>query len=323
MKIFVPEFRYERPSCKNGAIIKMLVEVDRRDLYRIIDYWKHMDKIEQTINDCLLRESIETVCEYPIKRETLSPFLLRPHITVHSGAREPEPFCKEIFERAMYETGQLVAANGFNLWYGGGDGGLMGLTAKGFFEQNRHYERKDQYTIQIMPADFVVGVKSSNGAVPANEGLGSTSDAVIVLPDFVDRRELLDSRFTASITGPGGSGTLDELYDILVHAKTGLRAMHSYVLNLFIPEFNEGYYELPRKQIERGITCGMESSKSRKHIRFMETPQAIMEHLMNVLDETGNNPQIIYEINRRIYDQRQGLGRGSLYTPFRRAHSLQ
>ncbi len=129
----------------------MLIEVDERDLPRVIDYWRAIDKVTEFVS---VREFFLTntkdVCEHRPQKNTLEPFLRRPHITAHAGAKEGAEHCRDIVREVTYDTGRLIASHGFNLWYGGGSEGLMGCLIQGFNDELDRIGRKpDQYSIQI------------------------------------------------------------------------------------------------------------------------------------------------------------------------------
>ncbi len=274
----------------------MLVEIDERDLKNVIAYWRALDKMAefQSVADFFVR-NIKEVCERSPQKQTLEPFLRRPHITAHAGAKNGAEHCRDTVREAAYSTGRLVAFHGFNLWYGGGQEGLMGCLIQGFNDELKQIERKpDQYSVQIIPSEFVLGVTSTNGLHPVNEGLCNVTDAAIVMPDFVTRRELLDSRCVAAITCPGGTGSLDEWSDMVVHIKTGLRHMHLYTLNPYIDALGCGYYDQLRLAVQSFVRCGLESQTTFDHIHFKETAEGVFGDLMPKLRERSLAPDQVY-----------------------------
>ncbi len=234
-------------------------------------------------------------CSHPTSKNALEPYLRRPHITLHCGAKEGSDQTGPLAKKIMYDAGVLVAQHGFNLWYGGGDVGLMGAAHKGFKDGIQHHRYPDQYSVQICPAPFVYGVTSANGMRPANEGLAKNSDVAIVMPDFVTRRELLSSKCAAAFSGIGGVGTIDEITDILVHIKTGLRPTNIYILNPHVPELGRGYWDPFRDLIVGFIKCAFESPKTLDHVNFKPSPEAAMQHLMEKLDTLSQNPHTVYQ----------------------------
>jgi predicted Rossmann-fold nucleotide-binding protein len=295
MKIFVPRYRHTTPSINSRILNEMFLEINELDLPEVIQSWGALDQLQNITPKAFFTTGAKDICAYPTSKNTLEPFLRRPHITLHCGAKEGSSETGPLANQLMYESGTLVARYGFNLWYGGGDAGLMGAAHKGFTDelQNRRYP--DQYSVQISPAPFVYGGASTNGLRPANEGLSMNSDAAIIMPDFVTRRELLSSKCAGAFSGIGAMGTIDEITDILVHVKTGLRPTNIYILNPFVPELHRGYWDPFRELIDGFIKTGFEKSSTLDHLNFVPSPEDAMKHLMKKLDAVGQNPHIVYQ----------------------------
>ncbi len=164
--------------------------------------------------------------------------------------------------------------------------------------------------IQIIPSEFVRGVESINGLCPANEGLCRATDAAIVMPDFMTRRELLDSRCVAAITCPGGTGSLDEWSDILAHIKTGLRGLRLYTINPHIEALGYGYYDPLRRAVQSFVNCGFESPTTLDHVHFMETAARAFEDLMPKLRQEGQTPDQTYAAYCERHNVAPGVPKG-------------
>jgi uncharacterized protein (TIGR00730 family) len=295
MKIFVPRYRHTAPSTNGRILDEMFLEINELDLPDVIKSWSALDQLQNVTPKAFFSTGAKDICTYPTSKNTLEPFLRRPHITLHCGAKEGSSETGPLAKEIMYESGAIVARYGFNLWYGGGDTGLMGAAHKGFTDALQKHRYPDQYSVQICPAPFVYGVASTNGLRPANEGLSQDSDVAIVMPDFVTRRELLSSRCAGALSGIGGIGTIDEITDILVHIKTGLRPTNIYILNPFVPELNRGYWDPFRELIDGFIKTQFEKPSTLNHVNFMPSPADAMQHLMEKLDAAGQNPHTVYQ----------------------------
>jgi len=306
MKIYVPKHQHLMPqaSPENPHILSdLLVEIDRRDLRKIILHWGLWENYTKETDPSALWQSVKQICTHPIRNGSIEqmPFLWRPAITVHCGSKSGSLGFRDIFLRNMREAGALIAKRGFNLWYGGGDAGLMGETMNGYKDELKKKRFPHQYSVQVVPGDFVLGVESKNGRRPANEGLGSLSDVAIVMPDFVRRRDLLDSICVAAISGPGGAGTKDEMFDVMVHYKTGKRNTLLYLLNPFIPDLGHGYYDHLLQHFEVEIFCGLEKRENLDCLTVMDSPWEIMADLMKRLDSMGKNPHEVFKLNRNAF----------------------
>lgn len=299
MKVFVPRYRHTLPPTNPRLLVEMMLEIDPQDLRNVIDLWEKQDSLEDIKLEEYFSIGAKNICLYPTHRNTLEPYLRRPHISVNCGSQEGS---EEIAPQALdliRRTGTLIARNGFNLRYGGGQTGLMGAVHQAFLDELKKQRYPDQYSMQISPGPFVFGVKSVNGSKPVNEGLSSNSDVVIVMPDFYCRRDMLNSTSTASFSGFGATGTIDESTDVAAHNKIGMRKVPLYMLDAYVPAYGHGFWSSLRKQFEIFVSAGYERPTIWDHLRFMDSPEKSMDHLMAMLDAEGRNPHTIYQENCR------------------------
>lgn len=306
MKVFVPRFQQDFPQPNDAVLNVMFAEIDERDLRAVVEAWKKLRNLQNRDDIKLsLRTSMKEICAHPTKKHALAPYLLRPHITLHGGSQVGNELCRDMALESTRELGHLVARNGFNLWYGGGDTGLMGEIQKGFLEQAAVHRFPDQYVIQISPAPFVFkGEKSLNGLRPKNEGLSQNSDIAIVLPEFAPRRHMLDimlGRDDAAITSFGAMGSMDEITDIAAHIKTGLIDTNQYILNMRVPALGGGFWDPLKQQFQNFVRLGFQDQKSIDILIFLPTPSEIFDHLMAKLNGEGRNPHQVYEQRLKQY----------------------
>ena len=285
------------PHMDPEILTSMLVEINGKELDKILDFWEKMDGVSPRKSPAeFFGAHVKEVCAQKPKKYTLEPFLRRPHVTAHGGSKEGGGVSRDICMEGAHKSGYHAALNGFNLWYGGGQEGLMGQFAKGFNAAIReHGRRPDQYLIQIIPAPFVRSGKSGSALKPANEGLCDITDAAIIMPDFDTRLHLLNSRCVAAITNPGGSGSLEEAAGIMRLIKTGLKETHLYIFNPRIPdEFGGGYYDLLKLHIEHTVRRGLENPGLINRVYYKENVEEIYRDLMVKLAETGATPDEVY-----------------------------
>lgn len=303
MQIFVPRYRHTAPHTQPAVLNEIFVAIDPDNLADVMKKWVTLDALQGIDPKSFFKSNIVNDLGIPAKKRCLMPYLLRPHITVHAGAKPGAPEFSEFMHEKMFRIGELVAIHGFNLWTGGGGTGLMKSTNDGFTSKQRELKHPDQFSIQVIPAAFYNGTMGQQNGLKAfiNEDITDNSDVAIVMPDFVTRRELLDSHCAAAITGFGGTGTLDELTDIMVHIKTGLRSIRSYLLDMPLPGDEEGYYKPIKDLLAHFVRAGLESTATRDHLNFMPNPEAIFEHLMIALDQDGYLPEIGYQEHKRRY----------------------
>lgn len=132
------------------------------------------------------------------------------------------------FEAAS-ALGGAIAHKGWTLVYGGNDLGLMGALASAVREAGGK----------------VVGITPQ---LLVDQGLADEKcDELIVTAGMRDRKALLEQRGDAFIALPGGLGTLEEIFEILVGKALGYHAKPIVVLNI------DGFYDPLLAMIEHAI----------------------------------------------------------------------
>ncbi len=105
--------------------------------------------------------------------------------------------------KAAEETGRVLASRGHSLVYGGASVGSMGAVARGAKENG----------------GFVTGV------IPEklhNHGLSfSGLDKEIITPKMRERKMIMEEEADAFLALPGGIGTLEEIFEVMVLKQLG------------------------------------------------------------------------------------------------------
>ena len=120
----------------------------------------------------------------------------------------------EIYSNEVYELGCRLAQEGHKLIFGGGDTGMMGACAKGFHDN-------DGITIGIAPH-----------WIDKYEPLCETCLQFIYVDSIEERKEKFREYSDAFIITPGGSGTLDEFFEILTLKKLGQHDKPIIIFNI-------------------------------------------------------------------------------------------
>jgi uncharacterized protein (TIGR00730 family) len=142
--------------------------------------------------------------------------------------------------RAGAELGTAVARNGWTLVYGGNRIGLMGVLA----DAARAAGGK------------VVGITPQ---LMLDQGIGDDfCDELVITSGMRERKALLEQRGDAFVALPGGLGTLEELFEVLVARLLGYHDKPIVLLNV------AGYYDRLIAAVEHGIEEGFIKAKSRK-----------------------------------------------------------
>lgn len=174
------------------------------------------------------------------------------NITVYLGANEGnEPsLCK-----AVQELGTWIGTSGNSLVYGGSKSGLMGQLAKSVLNAGGS-------VTGIEPQFFV-----DEGFV--YEGL----TRLIVTKDMTERKTKMIELGDAFIAFPGGTGTLEEISEVM--SKVSLKQLESpcilYNLN--------GYYDHLKALLHHMIEMGLSSQERQKGIYFVENLNQIQDIL--------------------------------------------
>lgn len=174
------------------------------------------------------------------------------NITVYLGANEGnDPSLK----RAVQELGAWIGKNGHALIYGGSRCGLMGEIAESVLNAGGE-------VTGVEPQFFVDGELQ-------HEGLTK----LIVTQDMTERKTKMIELGDAFIAFPGGTGTLEEIAEVM--SKVSLRHLDApcilYNLN--------GYYDGLKELLNKMIKLGLSSKERQNGIYFADTLDEIKEIL--------------------------------------------
>jgi uncharacterized protein (TIGR00730 family) len=119
-----------------------------------------------------------------------------------------------VFAEAARETGRLIASHGYDMVFGGGGVGLMGETARAARDGGAK-------VTGILP-EFLRGLEP-----PLDSG-----EIVEIVPDMGVRKRRMLGMSDAFVILPGGIGTLDEFYEVIVEKQLGQLHKPIVILNL-------------------------------------------------------------------------------------------
>lgn len=165
------------------------------------------------------------------------------NITVYLGANEGND---PALGRAVHELGQWIGGNGHTLVYGGSKTGLMGEIAKSVLDAGGN----------------VTGVEPQFFMDEGFQYDGLTE--LIVTKDMAERKTKMIQLGDAFIAFPGGTGTLEEIAEVI--SKVSLKQLDApcilYNLN--------GYYDDLRALLGHMIEKGLSSPERQEGIYFAE-----------------------------------------------------
>ena len=165
------------------------------------------------------------------------------NITVYLGANKGND---DSLERAVQELGQWIGDSGHALVYGGSKTGLMGILAESAVESGGK----------------VTGVEPEMFIQSEVQYVGVTE--LIVTQDFPERKRKMIELGDAFIAFPGGTGTLEEIAEVI--SQTALEQLDAscilYNLN--------GYYDGLKALLFHMIEMGLSTEERQKQIYFAE-----------------------------------------------------
>ena len=174
------------------------------------------------------------------------------NITVYLGAN---PGSDPALRTAVRELGTWIGESGHALVYGGSKSGLMGELAHSV----------------LLTGGEVTGVEP-RFFVEA----GFVYDAItrlIVTEDMSRRKAKMIELGDAFIAFPGGTGTLEEIAEVMSKVSLGHLDAPCILYNL------NGYYDALRAQLDRMIEMGLSSPEKQAGIRFADSLDAVREIL--------------------------------------------
>lgn len=165
------------------------------------------------------------------------------NITVYLGAsigNDPA------FLPAVQELGNWIGANGHALVYGGSKSGLMGALADSVLNAGGH-------VTGVEPSFFIEAEFQHDGI-----------DDLIVTSDMAERKAKMIELGDAFIAFPGGTGTLEEIAEVMSAVSSGHLSAPCILYNL------DGYYNDLKALLEHMIDKGLSSPRRQQGIYFAD-----------------------------------------------------
>ena len=170
------------------------------------------------------------------------------NLTVYLGASEGnDPSLKT----AVQELGRWIGENGNTLVYGGSKTGLMGEIAQSTLEAGGK-------VIGVEPLFFMVKELQYRGLTQ-----------LIVTKDMAERKAKMIELGDAFIAFPGGTGTLEEISEIMSMVSLGQTASPCIFYNL------NGYYDDLESFFQHMIDCGLSTPERQRRIHFARSLEEI------------------------------------------------
>lgn len=161
------------------------------------------------------------------------------NITVYLGANEG---CDPAVAEAARSFGTWIGESDNALVYGGSKTGLMGELAHA----------------ALMAGADVTGVEPQF-FIDAEAQLNELTN-LVVTSDMPERKTKMIELGDAFVAFPGGTGTLEEISEVMSRVGLGQLEAPCILLNL------NGYYDPLEEQLARMITCGFSTRARQEHI---------------------------------------------------------
>jgi uncharacterized protein (TIGR00730 family) len=164
---------------------------------------------------------------------------------------------RAVYRDSARRLGELLAAGGVGLVYGGGHVGLMGVLADAVLEGGGE----------------VVGVIPQ--ALVDRELAQLNLTRLEVVDTMHQRKARMADLADAFAALPGGYGTADELFEILTWAQLGLHARPIGLLN------TAGFFDPLCQWLDRTVREGFIRAEHRRLLLETDSPEELLELLRN------------------------------------------
>lgn len=178
------------------------------------------------------------------------------NITVYLGASEGND---PSLRKAVEELGAWIGSSGNALVYGGSRSGLMGAIADSVLSHGGK-------VTGVEPQFFIENELQHNGLTK-----------LIITKDMTERKSKMIELGDAFIAFPGGTGTLEEITEIM--SKVSLKHLNApcIIYNL------NGYYNDLKALLKHMIDKGLSSEERQKGIYFADN----LEEIIKILSASG------------------------------------
>ncbi len=167
---------------------------------------------------------------------------------------------RKSYADAAAQVGRAIARSGCRLVYGGGDVGLMGISA----------------STAAAEGGAVHGIIP--GFLIAREGHLDGVEIKIV-ETMSERKSLLIAESDAYIILPGGTGTLEEVFDVISRQQLGLQDKPIVFLN------TDGFWAPFIDLIAHTVREGFTPQSLVDHVDLIDSPEVAIARIIAQLDE--------------------------------------
>ena len=167
------------------------------------------------------------------------------------------------YHDAAEQIGKEIASRGLTLVYGGGRIGLMGEVARAAAANGAE-------VIGVITQKFV-----------AHEQANEACDELIIVDTMQQRRSIMMERGDAFLMLPGGVGTYEEFFEVLVGRQIGDHTKPIGIVNV------RGYFDPLKNMLDHGIEQRFMRPALRDLTLYDACPIKVMDY---VTSETSTQP---------------------------------
>lgn len=161
-----------------------------------------------------------------------------------------------VYRQHAQQLGKLMAEHNIKMIYGGGSSGLMGTVAD-FVMQHRGN------VVGIIPHVLVEWERQHHGITE-----------LIIADDMHERKKKMYELCDAAIILPGGFGTLDESFEMLIWNQLSIHDKEIFILN------SNGFYNHLLAHIEQLDKNGFLYETAKERITILSDPSQLVQYLL-------------------------------------------
>lgn len=176
---------------------------------------------------------------------------------------------KEIFIKEAFHMGEILAENNIKLIYGAGGCGMMKAVAEG-----------------ALSADgYVIGATIQSLFGIERPDLSTKINKMEIFQTMYERKVSMTKQADAAVILPGGLGTMDELFELIVLRQLGISFQPIVILN------TDGFYNTLRQWLLEMAGMGFVKPHQLKLVDFVSTAEEVIPSLrkqMKLLEKEKN-----------------------------------
>ena len=185
------------------------------------------------------------------------------NISVFCGASLPH---SEQITEAARQLGRAIARGGHTLLYGGSNLGLMGATSGAALQEGGR-------VVGVIPTFFSDDIIHSQ---PVSE--------LVRVRTLAERKEYLIAHSDAFVALPGGIGTLDEVFEVLVANQLGQCSKPMGLLNA------QGFFNPQIEMLRRMESEGLYNLTNARYLIVDDQPEGLLQMLASFVPLPADGP---------------------------------